>query len=463
MTSPIQRGRFGRYQSLLLAVCDFVVLNIVLAISRKLIPEMFAEHERTVWLVANLVMLPVTSWLQTSNSHRTIHMQYLLTNTIRGVGLHALLLIAALTFINIEIAWYTYIKFYGLFFTASFIWGIVSRLAIKKYRKGGYNFSRVVIVGTNPTAQRLAKEMTSDATFGYMLMGYFGNQPDSDKFPMQEYKGGLDKLDDFVKEHKVDEIFCTLSGADEENVTKTIHIADENVVKFYYVPQLGRYVTRNFELSSINTLPVMVVRHNPLSRISNRILKRSFDFLVSSVFLLFSPIIFIPIAIAIKISSPGPVFFKQKRTGYKGHEFDCWKFRTMKVNAQADSLQATKNDPRKTRVGNFLRRTSLDELPQFINVWLGQMSIVGPRPHMLKHTKEYSALIEKYMVRHLVKPGITGWAQVNGFRGQTEELWQMEGRVECDVWYIEHWSFLLDLKIMVRTVTNAIEGENNAF
>lgn len=135
----------------------------------------------------------------------------------------------------------------------------------------------------------------------------------------------------------------------------------------------------------------------------------------------------------------------------------------MRVNAQADTQQATKDDPRKTKVGNFLRRTSLDELPQFINVWLGHMSIVGPRPHMLKHTEEYSALIDKYMVRHLVKPGITGWAQVNGFRGQTEELWQMEGRVERDVWYIEHWSFLLDLKIMVKTVTNAIRGEQNAF
>ena len=135
----------------------------------------------------------------------------------------------------------------------------------------------------------------------------------------------------------------------------------------------------------------------------------------------------------------------------------------MKVNSQADSMQATKDDPRKTRIGNFLRKTSIDELPQFINVLKGDMSVVGPRPHMLKHTAEYSALIDKYMVRHLVKPGITGWAQVNGFRGQTEELWQMEGRVAHDVWYIEHWTFFLDMKIIVRTVTNALKGEKNAF
>ena len=168
-------------------------------------------------------------------------------------------------------------------------------------------------------------------------------------------------------------------------------------------------------------------------------------------------------AIAIKISSPGPVYFRQKRTGYHGKEFQCLKFRTMKVNATADSAQATKDDPRKTRLGEFLRRTSLDELPQFINVLRGEMSVVGPRPHMLKHTEDYSKLVDRYMLRHIVKPGITGWAQVNGYRGITDELWKMEKRVEYDVWYVENWSFLLDLKIVVRTVMNAVHGESNAF
>nr|MDE6416773.1 sugar transferase [Duncaniella sp.] len=135
----------------------------------------------------------------------------------------------------------------------------------------------------------------------------------------------------------------------------------------------------------------------------------------------------------------------------------------MRVNDAADSKQATRDDPRKTKVGDFLRRTSIDELPQFINVFLGDMSVVGPRPHMLKHTEIYSGLIEKYMVRHIVKPGITGWAQVRGYRGVTEELWQMERRVEHDIWYIEHWTFFLDIKIMIRTVLNAIAGEENAY
>ena len=153
----------------------------------------------------------------------------------------------------------------------------------------------------------------------------------------------------------------------------------------------------------------------------------------------------------------------QKRTGYRGQAFDCYKFRTMRINADSDTLQATKGDPRVTKFGNFLRRSSIDELPQFYNVWLGEMSIVGPRPHMVAQTEMYSELIDKYMLRHTIKPGITGWAQVRGYRGQTEELWQMEKRVEYDVWYAENWTFFLDLKIIFRTVWNALKGEDNAY
>lgn len=173
--------------------------------------------------------------------------------------------------------------------------------------------------------------------------------------------------------------------------------------------------------------------------------------------------IYLIIGTAIKITSPGPIFFKQKRSGEAGKEFWCYKFRSMRVNKDSDTMQATKNDPRKTKLGNFLRKSNIDELPQFINVLLGSMSVVGPRPHMLKHTEEYSKLVDKYMVRHLIKPGITGWAQINGFRGETKELWQMEGRVERDIWYLEHWTFMLDLYIIYKTVKNLIRGDKEAY
>ncbi len=236
-----------------------------------------------------------------------------------------------------------------------------------------------------------------------------------------------------------------------------------HVQRFFFVPQIPRQLQGKFYAVPMGPIPIMSLQDTPLKSRVNRFVKRAFDLTVSSVVLLLSPVVYIPVAIAIKMSSPGPVFFKQKRTGLYGKDFYCYKFRTMKVNVDADKLQATKDDPRKTRVGEFLRHSSIDELPQFLNVFRGEMSIVGPRPHMLKHTEEYSQLINTYMVRHAVKPGITGWAQVTGYRGQTEELWQMEGRVERDIWYIEHWSFALDLKIMAFTVINAIKGEDQAF
>jgi putative colanic acid biosynthesis UDP-glucose lipid carrier transferase len=332
---------------------------------------------------------------------------------------------------------------------------------LKHFRRKGRNYIKAIIIGSNETAQRLYDEMLSDAGYGYRVVGFFDDTcPDNLK---DKYLGTIEDLEEYIKREKIDEIYYTLSGENSKAIRSVIKIADNNVIQFYYVPQLSKYLSRGFEMYNMGAVPVLTLRRNPLSKHINRFIKRAFDITFSSIVLLFSPIIFIPVAIAIKISSPGPIFFKQLRTGYRGRDFHCWKFRTMRVNADSDKLQAQKNDPRKTKVGDFLRKTSIDELPQFINVFLGSMSVVGPRPHMLKHTQDYSQLIDKYMVRHLIKPGITGWAQANGWRGQTEELWQMEKRVEYDVWYIEHWTFLLDIKIIIRTVLNAIHGEKNAF
>lgn len=227
---------------------------------------------------------------------------------------------------------------------------------------------------------------------------------------------------------------------------------------------MTNYLHHRVYFNMLGNVPYLSLYREPLSRPENRALKRAFDIVVSGVFLVtLFPIIFIIVAIITKLTMPGPIFFKQKRNGLNGKEFYCYKFRSMKVNADADKLQATKDDPRKTRWGDIMRKTNIDEMPQFWNVLKGDMSVVGPRPHMLKHTEEYSKLIDKYMIRHFVKPGITGWSQVTGFRGETKQLSQMEGRVEGDIWYIEHWSIGLDLYIMYRTVRNIIEGDNAAY
>lgn len=221
---------------------------------------------------------------------------------------------------------------------------------------------------------------------------------------------------------------------------------------------------RAMNLELLGNVPILYIREEPLRQVSNRFVKRAFDVAVSGAFLctLF-PVVYLFVALGIKLTSKGPVFFIQERSGENGRTFGCIKFRSMRVNDEADRVQATKNDPRKTRFGSFLRKSSIDELPQFINVLKGDMSIVGPRPHMLQHTELYSKLVNKYMVRHLIKPGITGWAQVTGYRGETHELSQMEGRVRRDIWYLENWSLLLDIRIMLLTVWNALKRDENAY
>lgn len=238
-----------------------------------------------------------------------------------------------------------------------------------------------------------------------------------------------------------------------------------NVVHFYSVPNVSNYLHHRMYFNMIGSVPYLSFFRDPLSSsVQNRVIKRTFDIVFSLTFLCtIFPIVLLVVAVITKITMPGPLFFRQKRNGLNDKVFYCIKFRSMRVNDDADKVQATKDDPRKTKWGNIMRKTNIDELPQFINVLLGDMSVVGPRPHMLKHTEEYSQLIDKYMVRHFVRPGITGWSQVTGFRGETKELSQMEGRVKGDIWYIEHWTFRLDLYIIFKTIANAIRGEKEAY
>lgn len=457
--------RYGSYVRSILTVSDLALVNVIFGVTLLLYPAIAEEMDRNIrvlWLLINVCYVPVMMWFSgEKHSLRAITMERVILDALKSVGIHALFFLSLLTFLDInEIPLAAFVSFYGLMMAVMSTWSIVSRRAIKMYRRRGYNFIRCVIVGTGDTAMRLAEELRADTGFGYKILGFFDNE--QSKGFKGEYLGSIDDLAAFVNGHPVGQIFFAMPGLDE-TLTKVIKVADDNMVEFYYVPQISRFINRGFVLHNVGAMPLLTPRQNPLHNLFNRGVKRVFDIVFSSVALVFYPLIYIPVAIAIKTSSPGPVYFKQERTGYRGRSFKCLKFRTMRVNANSDKAQATRNDPRKTRVGDFLRRTSIDELPQFVNVLRGEMSVVGPRPHMLKHTELYSKLVDRYMVRHAVKPGITGWAQVNGYRGLTDELWKMEKRVECDVWYIENWSFLLDLKIVVRTVINAFKGEKNAF
>ena len=329
--------------------------------------------------------------------------------------------------------------FYVVLIIVIISYRLTFRYILELYRKSGENVRKVVLVGSHENMQELYHSMTDDPTSGYRVLGYFEDFP-SDRYPMNiAYLGQPCEAVDYLTRNagKIDQLYCSLPSARSAEIVPIINYCENHLIRFFSVPNVRNYLKRRMYFEMLGNVPVLSIRREPLELLENRIVKRSFDIICSLLFLctLF-PIIYIIVGLAIKISSPGPVFFKQKRS-------EC--------------------DPRKTRIGNLIRKTNVDELPQFINVLKGDMSLVGPRPHMLKHTEEYSHLINKYMVRHFVKPGITGWAQVTGFRGETKELWQMEGRVQRDIWYIEHWTFILDLYIMYKTVYNVIRGDKEAY
>lgn len=360
-------------------------------------------------------------------------------------------------------SWRIVFVFVLLYFVLT-IWRYICRTIIRSLRSHGRNAHKVVFVGYNDTLLELFEEFKN--TFnGFRVLGFFCDDD------MPDVPAGLVKLgcvsdvEMYLRKHsEINHLYCSLPSIRATEIRRIISACDHNCVRFFSVPQVRNYLKRQMQMDLIGSVPVLYVHEDPLSSLSNRVIKRCFDIIVSGLFMIpFWLLIFPVIAILTKIFQPGPVFFKQKRNGLNGEEFYCYKFRSMKVNADADRVQATKDDPRKTPFGNFLRKSSIDELPQFINVFKGEMSIVGPRPHMVSHTEEYSALIDKYMVRHWVKPGITGWAQVTGARGETRELWQMEERIRKDIWYIENWTPFLDLKIMFLTVWNVVAGDKQAY
>ena len=351
-----------------------------------------------------------------------------------------------------------------LLFALLAIWRYICRTIIRTLRSHGRNAHHIVFVGFNDTLVELFGEL-KNTYYGYRVLGFFCDDEAVEAPEGLVRLGRVSDVEDYLNQnHRVNQLYCSLPSIRATEIRAIIHACDHCCVRFFSVPQVRNYLKRQMQLEILGSVPVLYMQDNPLTSLTNRVMKRSFDILVSLLVLIpFWLIIYPVVALLTKIFQTGPVFSKQKRNGLNGEEFLCYKFRSMKVNAQADNVQATKDDPRKTAFGNFLRKSSIDELPQFINVLKGEMSVVGPRPHMVAHTEMYSSLIEKYMIRHWVKPGITGWAQVTGARGETRELWQMEERIRKDIWYIENWSLPLDLKIIFLTVWNVLGGDKQAY
>jgi len=342
------------------------------------------------------------------------------------------------------------------------IWHLIARIAINIARRKGRNKVHCIIVGNCTESADLYKELNSDGE--YKVLGIFTDDVVDSKSRIPVL-GGTGEMWKYMKGNKVHSLFCSLNPAENEEKIREIIAECENLfIDFFYVPNMKGFLHRKMSWTEFGNVLVLNLREEPLSAPLNAVVKRTADIIISSLFLVtLFPIIFIFVAIGTRLSSPGPIFFKQNRTGYKGKSFQMLKFRSMKVNSDSDKIQATKDDPRKTVFGNFLRKTSIDELPQFINVLAGDMSIIGPRPHMEMHTETYNKLIDEYMVRHMVKPGLTGWAQVNGCRGETKEVSEMEDRVRHDIWYIENWTVWLDIRIFFMTIAQIFKGDKQAY
>lgn len=319
-------GRYNRYYRKILIAVDFVILNAVFFGVTMMNPDVELLHGRLVWLLLNLAYVPVARYQGRIHKIRALQMDRLLLLTLRGALCQALLFIFLLYLMGQEpLPLMTFVELYGLFTPLLMLWWGSAHYLLKTYRRSGRSFSRIVIVGCRPTAERLLTEMRLDPGFGYLCQGFFDIYCPPDFRYKNLYAGNLADLEEFVIREATDEIFYTLSGENSEAVQLVSGLCEKLMIKFHYVPQISPYLTRRFRLDAIGQMPVLEVRHNPLERGVNRVMKRTFDIVFSGLFLLFSPLIFIPVAVAVKLSSPGPVFFKQVRTGYRGRDFLCWK------------------------------------------------------------------------------------------------------------------------------------------
>lgn len=442
---------------------DYVILNILLylyLIVFSLLTYWNDEKISSFILVCNLAFLICQSKFSTIIHQRRVGADEILKRTSLLVLSNTLLSYLLLRVIRFEarIGWRLLLV--GIVFLIILIVvRIIERWIVKKYRELGRNIRYFTLVGSDIEALKIFHKLTQNPTLGYKMHGYYGDLEElSRSGSVHDFVSRLDSPD---KLSLGDEVYLCVPRKERETIVRTMHMCHRRLIKFYYVPPADENLS--LQPVMLDSQELFTTYTSPLEDPLNKAIKRLFDIIVSILCLLITALLFPFIYIRIKMQSPGPVFFKQRRTGIDGHDFDCYKFRSMHVNSDADKLQATKDDPRIFPFGEFMRKTNIDELPQFWNVLKGDMSIVGPRPHMLSHTEQYSRLIDKFMVRHFVKPGVTGWAQVTGFRGETKELWQMQGRVERDIWYIQHWSLWLDIRIIWMTAKTFFFRDKNAY
>lgn len=337
-------------------------------------------------------------------------------------------------------------------------------LGIQNYFKKRNQFTnKVLIIGYNETAKKLENYFEEEA-FNAHLLGFVEDENNVRELTRHPIISDIKNTIQTAIDNDVQEIFSTITPEQNKEIYTLMNKAESECIRFKVVPDLSIFINKPVVINYVRDLPVLSLRSEPLDDVGNRFKKRTLDVAVSLLVTIFVLSWLVPIlGLLIVLESRGPVFFAQIRSGRNNKTFRCFKFRSMTVNKESDTKQATKNDKRITRIGKFIRKTSLDEFPQFINVLKGEMSLVGPRPHMVKHTTDYSKIVDQFMVRQFLKPGITGWAQVNGLRGEITDNEQIINRVNEDLWYLENWTIWLDIRIMFLTVYKVFKGDEKAF
>ncbi|WP_298117769.1 undecaprenyl-phosphate glucose phosphotransferase [Flavobacterium sp.] len=451
-----QTGRYSKYIRPISIILDLLVITFLsLFFFRNLKLDMvyYIAYQTVAWVfIAFLVKF--------YEVYRFTTPVEIITKLIKQASLFLLVVIAFFPFVKTAIFSG---KAIALFMSVSFL--IIISLKyfffyyLKRYRiTTKNNFRNAVIIGYTPEAIRLKEVFENRQDYGYRFQGFF-----SDKKQNAEVKGKIEDLKKFAIDQNIDEIYCSLNEISNEKLKDLVEFADDNNKAIKFIPDTKEIFSKNMRIDYYELFPVLSLQKTQLHNPTIKAIKRAFDFIFSLFIIVFILSWLIPIvALLIKLESKGPIFFKQGRPGIDENEFFCYKFRSMQVN-QTTEKEASKNDPRVTKMGRFMRKTSIDELPQFFNVLLGDMSVVGPRPHLWSQNKSYASKVKKYMVRHYVKPGITGLAQVKGYRGEIETDEDMINRIKFDVFYIENWSLVMDIKIIIQTVVNIFKGEDKAY
>lgn len=452
----MSKGRYSKYIRPISIVLDFFVLTILAYIFMRDFVQrttFFVGYQLVTWGV-------IAYFVDFYEVYRFTKPTDILTKLVKQFSVFTLVIIAFFSVIREIVPSFRILLMYvGFCFLYVTLFKGLLFYYLKKYRivLGG-NYRNAIIIGYSESAINLQKLFTTRPDYGYRFKGFF-----SDKVQNDEIIGQISEIQDFVLKNKIDDIYCALLELNEGQTKDLVEFADYHQKTLKFIPEPDALYAKNLIVDYYEFFPVLSLKRSPLNEMCNTTIKRAFD-IIFSIFIIFFVLSWlIPlIAILIKLESKGPIFFKQGRPGENQNEFFCYKFRSMRMNNKSEEM-TIKNDPRITKLGAFLRRTSIDEMPQFFNVLLGDMSIVGPRPHLWSHNNEYQKKIKKYNVRLHIKPGITGLAQVKGYRGEIETDEEMINRIKYDVFYIENWSFFLDIKIITLTVINIFKGQEKAY